>query len=82
MSNSTTVALDATAKHKGAMTNKFTAWSGNVPTLKIESNASKTNSLDTHPSSSTYGFSVTTLTKANLQNTAFVGYLSSTDNTK
>jgi hypothetical protein len=82
MSNPTTVALDATAKHSGAMSNKLTAWSGNIPTLKVESNATKANSLDVHPTSSTYGFSITTLTKTNLQNTAFVGYLSSTDNTK
>lgn len=55
------------------MSNKFTAWSGNVPKIKIESNASKTNSLGDHPSTSTYGWSVTTMSQATLYNTAFVG---------
>lgn len=53
MSNAKAVALDADAKHAGALTNKFTAWTGNAPTLKVESSGSKANSLGTHPSSLT-----------------------------
>lgn len=55
------------------MTNKMTAWTGNVPTIKIESNASKANSLSTHPSASVYGWSVTTMSQATLYNTTRVG---------
>jgi hypothetical protein len=73
LSNTVSVALDVNAKVKGTMTNKVTAWTGVIPKIKVESSASKTNSLDKHPSTTTYGFTVTTLTSAALFATARVG---------
>jgi hypothetical protein len=55
------------------MTNKYTAWTGNVPTINIVSSAKSADSLAAHPSTSTYGFSVTVLTAANLRNTVLQG---------
>jgi len=62
------------AKHTGAMTNKVSLWTGVAATatatgwstVKVESNASKANSLGVHPSTSTYGFTVIEMTSANL----------------
>jgi len=70
------------AKNLGSMTNKVTLWVGNVPKIKVESSAKKTDSLNVHPSTTTYGWTVTTMTSANLINTSRIGYLHSPTNTK
>jgi len=81
LSNATATTITA-ASNKGDMTNTATLWTGNVPKVKIESNASKTNSLAIHPSTTTYGWTVVTMTTADLYNTSRVGYLHSPENTK
>lgn len=70
MSNNKAIALDADSNHKEAMINKFTQWSGNSSAMTMVSSCSKTNSLGDHPSTSTYGFSITTLSKVKLQDSA------------
>jgi hypothetical protein len=58
-----TVTINA-AKHSGTMTNKLTAWSGNDPTIKVESNAAAKDSLvgAATPSTSSYGWTVDEIT--------------------
>jgi len=59
MGNQTTVTL-AKAGHTGDVTNKYAVWDTTTPTpaVAVESNAGKAASLSTHPSTSTYGWTV------------------------
>ena len=76
--------------HGGSMTNKVSLWTGVVATAKttgwstisVSSTAKSANSLSKHPSVSTYGWTVVAMSQAVIWDTARVGYLSSTDNTK
>jgi len=52
-----------TAAHTAAMTNKYNMWTGNDPTFLVESNATKAASLNVHPTTSTYGWTVAVFTQ-------------------
>lgn len=67
----TTVSL-ANAKHTLALSNKVTPWSTN-PTISVSTDIAKTNGLGTHPSSLTYGWTMTALTQASIQASNYVG---------
>lgn len=92
MTNSVTVALDADAKHGAAMTNKMTNWSftgtpAALSAIAVDSSVAVTGTgaavvgLDVHPSTLTYGWTVTVLTAKNIKESAFVGLAMTPDNT-
>lgn len=89
MTNSVTQAMDKDAKHSGVMANKVTGWSFGTSltavqfnsTLAVTGTGATLVGLDVHPSTMTYGWTVTTLTSANLKASAFVGAAITTDNT-
>lgn len=89
MGNEKAQTLDL-AKHTGSMTNKVSLWTGVAATttasgwstVKVESSSKKAESMAVHPSVSTYGWTVVTMTQSDLSNTSRVGYLSGADNTK
>jgi len=76
----TTVNL-SNARHTLAISNKVTNWTTN-PTISVSTDVAKTNGLGTHPSSLTYGWTMTTLTQASIQASNYVGAAYTPDNTK
>lgn len=61
-------------------TNKVTPWSS-AATIAVETDMPVANSLGTHPSAVTYGWTVTAMTKSDLQGSSMVGSMLTADNT-
>lgn len=61
-------------------TNKVTPWS-TTATIAVETDMPVTNSLGKHPSAVTYGWTVTAMTKSDLQGSSMKGSMLTANNT-